>query len=598
MYKYKKPLDDYEIKKLQELSQLDFSTMNETDVREEYITPLLTLLGYKKNTDYEVEREETSELVDMSIIIGSKRLKLDYKFNIRKKYFWLIEAKTGKEKEISKENIAQAYLYSLHPDINCRFFAVCNGWSFLLFDRNTWLFKDINADIFTPVLTIKHTELNEDVFNRLYSFLGSSEIVFKIKEDILLKEIQNTLESEIYMDRLKEFSRNVDNIVNKASYSVRQNIWKNNDFKADLEKSRSNFRYLLERQSFVGIVDTVINQLIPLWQIEVAYEVIKEKLLPWKQLTIQYKEGYSCVDTFFNYLFLYPLRAIKIDYIWNVVTLLRFLCIDKDLYGMICNYHGEKVEISQLLNRYLVDIFSFFENRKDIRALIIVYPLYYRIVKYSLYYLANLEIAQKYLVVKNIMCQYLSEEELSKNHYSMGNEVINAAHSMILSIEKGFIDKAFAKQNSLAIKQETYSIGKNINGEVIKRELLNLERSIRNLSQNLDIDKLREQIPSGEEDEMFSFDRDYENPWSTIFLYVLRCCSNISLSQDVLNLIKKLIRDGFISVVEYASFLGEKNVHRDINNKKITENDLLRKYGFTVKDKTIDIINQLKYDWD
>ena len=32
--------------------------------------------------------------------------------------------------------------------------------------------------------------------------------------------------------------------------------------------------------------------------------------------------------------------------------------------------------------------------------------------------------------------------------------------------------------------------------------------------------------------------------------------------------------------------------------KKITENDLLRKYGFTVKDKTIDIINQLKYDWD
>lgn len=57
----------------------------------------------------------------MSINIGSKRLKLDYKFNIRKKYFWLIEAKTGKDKEITRENIAQAYLYSLHPDINCRF---------------------------------------------------------------------------------------------------------------------------------------------------------------------------------------------------------------------------------------------------------------------------------------------------------------------------------------------------------------------------------------------------------------------------------------------------------------------------------------------
>lgn len=87
MYKYRKPLEVHEIEKLQELSQLDFSTMNETDVREEYITPLLTLLGYKKNSDYEVEREETSDLIDMSINIGSKRLKLDYKFNIRKNIF-------------------------------------------------------------------------------------------------------------------------------------------------------------------------------------------------------------------------------------------------------------------------------------------------------------------------------------------------------------------------------------------------------------------------------------------------------------------------------------------------------------------------------
>ena len=37
MYKYRKPLEVHEIEKLQELSQLDFSTMNETDVREEYI---------------------------------------------------------------------------------------------------------------------------------------------------------------------------------------------------------------------------------------------------------------------------------------------------------------------------------------------------------------------------------------------------------------------------------------------------------------------------------------------------------------------------------------------------------------------------------
>lgn len=32
MYKYRKPLEAHEIEKLQELSQLNFLTMNETDV--------------------------------------------------------------------------------------------------------------------------------------------------------------------------------------------------------------------------------------------------------------------------------------------------------------------------------------------------------------------------------------------------------------------------------------------------------------------------------------------------------------------------------------------------------------------------------------
>ena len=384
MYKYRKPLATYEIEKLKELSQLDFSTMNETDVREEYITPLLSLLGYKKNSDYEVEREETSNLIDMSINIGSTRLKLDYKFNIRKKYFWLIEAKTGKNKEITKENIAQAYLYSLHPDINCRFFAVCNGWYFNLYDRNCWIFKDIDTDIFTPILQIKHEEMNEKTFNKLYSFLGSSEIIFKIKEDILLKDIQNTLEAEIYMDRLKEFQEKVDRIILNSSKTVRENIQKNNDFDKRFEKNRTNYKQLLQQQTFQGVIDTAMNQGMTLWQVETVYEVIKEKILPYKDLSNENPNSISIADSLFDYLFLYPLRPIQIDYIWNVVCVLRFLCSDPDLKGMFCKYNKEKIEISQLLDRYMLDVFSFFENRKDIRTIIIFYPLFYRMIKYLL----------------------------------------------------------------------------------------------------------------------------------------------------------------------------------------------------------------------
>lgn len=587
MYKYRKPLEVHEIEKLQELSQLDFSTMNETDVREEYITPLLTLLGYKKNSDYEVEREETSDLIDMSINIGSKRLKLDYKFNIRKKYFWLIEAKTGKDKEITRENIAQAYLYSLHPDINCRFFAVCNGWYFNLYDRNLWLFKNANTDIFTPVLQIKHEELNKETFDKLYSFLGSSEIIFKIKEDILLKDIQSTLEAEIYMDRLREFQGKVDKIISNASTKVRENIWKNNDFDKRFEKNRTNYKQLLQQQTFQGIIDTAMNHSMTIWQVETVYEVIKEKILPYKELTIESPQGFPRSDIFFDYLFLCPLRPIQIEYIWNVTCLLRFLCSDTDLKGMICKYNREKIEISQLLDKYLLDVFSFFESRKDIRVIIILYPLFYRMIKYVLYYFNNPDIVSKYSIIRNFKNKYLSEEELSHDYYSQGGEVVYLAQQIMLLVEKDFINKAFGRSDSLAIKQTSYSIGDKINTEVIKRELLIIETFINELSKNLDIDKLREQIPSGEEDEMFSFDRYYQNPWIVVFLYIVRCCGNFPVSQEVQDKIEELTEQNLIPLFDYARFKG-------LDTNDAHDTDLIKQLNLKIADKSLEIVQTIK----
>ena len=589
MYKYRKPLTTYEIEKLKELSQLDFSTMNETDVREEYITPLLSLLGYKKNSDYEVEREETSNLIDMSINIGSTRLKLDYKFNIRKKYFWLIEAKTGKNKEITKENIAQAYLYSLHPDINCRFFAVCNGWYFNLYDRNCWIFKDIDTDIFTPILQIKHEEMNEKTFNKLYSFLGSSEIIFKIKEDILLRDIQNTLEAEIYMDRLKEFQEKVDRIILNSSKTVRENIQKNNDFDKRFEKNRTNYKQLLQQQTFQGVIDTAMNQGMTLWQVETVYEVIKEKILPYKDLSNENPNSISIADSLFDYLFLYPLRPIQIDYIWNVVCVLRFLCSDPDLKGMFCKYNKEKIEISQLLDRYMLDVFSFFENRKDIRTIIIFYPLFYRMIKYLLYYFNNPDIVSKYLDMKNFKNKYLSEEELSCDYYSQGREVVNCAQQIMLWVEKDFINKAFGKIDSFSIKQRVYSVGDKLNTEVIKREMLTINTFINQISKNLDIDKLREQIPSGEEDEMFSFDREYKNPWIVVFLYVVRCCRGFNVSQEVQDKIRILTENKLIPIFDYANFKG-------LEADKMSTEELMQQLNLTIIDKSMEIAENVLED--
>lgn len=132
MHKFFKPLSEENVKILKGFAKKDFSNFSEADIREEVITPIIRMLGYEKNTDYEVEREETFETKEMFLNVGRKRIDLDYLCNVRKNNFWLIEAKNGKNKELTEEELQQAYLYSLHPKVNCRYFAVTNGWFFNL----------------------------------------------------------------------------------------------------------------------------------------------------------------------------------------------------------------------------------------------------------------------------------------------------------------------------------------------------------------------------------------------------------------------------------------------------------------------------------
>ena len=169
MYKIFKPLSEQDKAVLKEIGKKDFTNYKEQDIHEEVIAPIVKLLGYEKNSDYEVEREESYKTNELFIKIGSReRQKLDYLCNIRKNNFWLIEAKNGESKEISQEQLEQAYFYSIHPKVNCRYFAVTNGWLFNLYDRNKFL-SDDNSDIFTPIFSIKHTEL-EPNFYKLYEW--------------------------------------------------------------------------------------------------------------------------------------------------------------------------------------------------------------------------------------------------------------------------------------------------------------------------------------------------------------------------------------------------------------------------------------------
>lgn len=221
MKKFRPPLKDFELKELERLNNLDFTGYSETDVREEFLVELVKLLGYRRELDYSVSREDQFTLNPLFLSIGSSRIKLDYLCSLRKKFFWIIEAKSGKSKSLEKDDIGQAHFYSVHPEINSRYFIVSNGWLTNLYNRDT---LDDNC---TPLLSIKNTELTNR-FLELDSYVGSTQILPFLKTNIL-EQIEKTLSAEIRVERLPEFVDEVKKTVAKIRPIVEQQSFKFND---------------------------------------------------------------------------------------------------------------------------------------------------------------------------------------------------------------------------------------------------------------------------------------------------------------------------------------------------------------------------------
>ncbi len=410
MHKFKEPLKDSEKQLLVNFSHKDFSNYSEADIREEVITPLITMLGYEKNSDYEVERESSFKTKEMFLNIGRKRIDLDYLCNIRKNNFWLIEAKNGKKKLITEQDIQQAYLYSLHPKINCRYFAVTNGWLFNLYDRNKFL-KDDNADIFEPILSISHNEY-QDKFEQLYHYLGSSNVLFNIKEDVLLKEIEKTMSSEVYLNRLSYFKIKVSNIIKKAECKVYKNISK-------LGEDKDNYKKYLESVDLCDLPNIVFARRNTVENVNIGCSIIKKKLL---SLGEPYKNGHLPVDSFMRNLLpyskIYSINTYEPAYYYQITKLLLKFYKDKDFHKMLCNYNGKKIYLNDLLEEYLYELFSLFPNKPYVRLMVYLYVLAYRYAKILVYGFKPVNIiAELSLKYKEYI---LSEEELGKVFYSKG----------------------------------------------------------------------------------------------------------------------------------------------------------------------------------
>ena len=128
---------------------------NETDVREDFIAPLLKALGYSNAGKNKIERNVFLQIPHL--IMGRKKKSLeqyspDYILSIQGVRKWLIDAKSPHESVLDEEHISQAYSYSIHKEINVPYFVICNGEEFAVFRTSDQTYK--------PVTIFKRAELD------------------------------------------------------------------------------------------------------------------------------------------------------------------------------------------------------------------------------------------------------------------------------------------------------------------------------------------------------------------------------------------------------------------------------------------------------
>jgi hypothetical protein len=120
---------------------LPFDRLNETDIREEVIAPLLRQLGYRAGSENNVIREQSLRYPKISLGLKKPkkdpelRGKADYILEVNGRLRWMIEAKAP-EVAIDIDAVEQAYTYANHPEIRAIYFALCNGRTLSVFRTN------------------------------------------------------------------------------------------------------------------------------------------------------------------------------------------------------------------------------------------------------------------------------------------------------------------------------------------------------------------------------------------------------------------------------------------------------------------------------
>lgn len=208
-------LTDYQKAFVAHWKSLDFSDWNETDVREEFIAPLLNFLGYSKGTVNTIVREKQAKLTQPYHRVGRDKVIIDYVPSVKLKNFWIIEAKPGNVLEMEFGDLLQAHLYAVHPEIQVPYFVLCNGHEIRIYDSHT-------VSSWDDAICVSNKQDAEDTFPGIVEVLSATSLL-AFHRNRTLSNIESVFENEIDTRELARFKADIDRTVKELEQKVRAN---------------------------------------------------------------------------------------------------------------------------------------------------------------------------------------------------------------------------------------------------------------------------------------------------------------------------------------------------------------------------------------
>lgn len=246
---------------INDLIKLKFDGRGESYVEQVFLMPFLKALGYENHKDYEVKvhgDEGTSfKLHYPPVELGAKKVKHynpDYIPTIRKKSFWVIEAKSAKDVKFPLDYsfIVQGLQYCIHPEIRARLLVISNGKQTAIYNAFNLYFDE--ESLYSPILEFSNCEIKEK-WKEIYGLLSIERMRAHLEEDLKdqYEKLAGSSLDKKYPDILiNKISKNKSTISN----SIRKHVSKLNLEAINNERDRRlEYLYSLSYQDLYKYLD-------------------------------------------------------------------------------------------------------------------------------------------------------------------------------------------------------------------------------------------------------------------------------------------------------------------------------------------------------